>query len=152
MEPVIFVDSKRVKRFFWNLSANVGVRSANQRDDVQLVQFGYFAFANNSKFPPPPALKDIFGAVKPGAEYSGKEDDPLTRAIRAHEKARGGPQDGHVSAMKSLSYDGIHSYILVALNNNLVDLLPDDFPRLDRHNACPSRVKEAVLRHCKPAT
>ena len=152
MEPVIFSNEKRLKRFFWNLSANVGGRSPNQREDVQFVQFGYFAFANNAKFPPPPALRTIFGAVKPGAEYTGKEDDPLTLAIRAHEKARGGPQDGRVSAMTSLSYDGIRTFILVALNNNLVDLVPDDFPRLDQHKACPSRVKEAVLRHCKPVT
>ncbi|MCP4561304.1 MAG: hypothetical protein GY873_18790 [Bosea sp.] len=147
MEPVVLTNSSGLKRIFWNLTANVGVRSPNQREDVQFVQFGYFAMANSSKNQNS-QLKAVFAAVQIGAEYSGQEDDPLTRAIRAHQKERGGVQDGHVSVMRSILYSGTTSFMAIALNNNLLDLIPDYYPRLDRHPKCPPRVREAVLRHC----
>lgn len=155
MEPLVFTDGRNPKRFIWNLTANVGIGSPNRREDVQLVQFGYFAAANNAKNPPRPDLKAIYAAVKPGGDFTGREDDPLIRAIRAHQKVRGGPQDGHVSVMTGggiyASGDGPHTFIIVALNNNLVDLVPDGFPRLDQHAACPPDVRDAVRRHCLPS-
>lgn len=153
MEPMIFGDEKRKKRLIWNLTANVGIGQPNQREDVQLVQFGYFAMANNTKNPPKPDLKAIYAAVRPGSEFTGREEDPLMRAIRAHQRSRGGAQDGRVSVMRGLSYqgaDGPHSFIVLVMNNNFADLMPDDFPRLDKHLGCPQSVREAVRRHCLP--
>src|SRR5262245_46832763 len=50
--------------FFWNVSANVGVNSPNKPEDVQLVQFGYFAMSVLNIFEQPEELRRIFAAVK----------------------------------------------------------------------------------------
>ncbi|MEO2091651.1 MAG: hypothetical protein ABGY75_19520 [Gemmataceae bacterium] len=141
----VFVSS--TGRFFFNLSANVGVNSPNKKDDVELVQFAYFAM---SKVPgTSPALRPVFAAVKPGAAYSGAANDPLTQAIIAHQRDRGGTQDGHVSvinnpAVQYSAADGPHVFMLVRLVNNIFDFMPDDYPRLDKHPSCPAELKRAV--------
>ena len=135
------------KRFFFNLDGNVGVNSPNKKDDVELVQFGYFAMA---KVPgTSPALRTVFAAVKPGATYTGAANDPLTQAILAHQKDRGGTQDGHISVINNPAVvysasDGPHVFMLVRLVNNIFDFMPNDFPRLDKHPNCPAELKRAV--------
>jgi len=133
------------QRFSFNLEGNVGPNSPNKIDDVQLVQFGYFA---KGKAPDTsPALKALCAKVVLGAPYTGAPNDPLTLAIKAHQAERGGTQDGHVSVMPpgtSLSYDGKHSYMILALVNNILDITKDDFPRIDKHPSCPQILKQRV--------
>ena len=146
--PVV-VGSGENRRFFWNVSAKVGAKSPNKPDDVQLVQLGYLCAAADTFYDA--ALRATFAAVVPGAPYSGQENDPLTRAIRAHEKERGGAQDGHVSVLTTLtnaSYDGAHTFLIVSLNFHLRKCLPGNFPRLDKHPRCPSLLRAAVNAAC----
>lgn len=139
----ILVDFK--KRFWFNLDGNVGVNSPNLRDDVELIQFGYFAMAKNPKTDAP--LRPVYAAVKPGATYSGGANDPLTLAIIAHQQSRGGTQDKHVSVIHSpsLVYSGSRpGFMLVPLVNCIFDLMPNDWPRLDKHPDCPAELKRVV--------
>lgn len=149
VKPVV-VDNGDRRIFFWNVSANVGVKSPNKPDDVQLVQLGYACAAYDTFYDA--MLRATFAAVVPGAPYSGQENDPLTRAIRAHEKQRGGAQDGHVSVPTSLtnaSYDGgAHTYLIVSLNFQFRRQLPGNFPRLDKHPRCPPLIRAAVNAAC----
>ena len=133
--------------FFWNLSANVGVGSSNNPDDVELVQLGYLCMSSETRFDA--ALRAVYARVVPGAPYSGAESDPLTIAIRAHEKDRGGTQDGHVSVVRNLSslrYDDRHSWMLIPLNNQIRRVLVGQFPRLDKHPRCPARLRGIVAK------
>ena len=146
--PVV-VGSGDQRRFFGNLSANVGTKSPNKPDDVQLVQLGYACAARSPQFSA--ATRAICATVVPGAPYSGQETDALTRAIRAHEKERGGAQDGHVSVLTNFTnpiYDGVHVFIIVALNTQIRKQLPGNFPRLDKHPKCPPLLKAAVNAAC----
>ena len=136
-------------RFLWNIDGNVGVSSPNKKEDVELVQFGYFAMSqvlkSNAK------VKAIAAAVVPGAGYSGAANDPLTLAILAHQQARGGTQDKHVSPVHGAveSYnapDGPHTFMLTALMNNMSVLMPDDFPRIDKHPRCPAELKKVIRK------
>jgi len=134
------------QRFSFNLEGNVGPNSPNKMDDVQLVQFAYLAKAQAADTKP--ALKAIFQKVVPGAAYTGGANDPLTLAIKAHQADRGGTQDGHVSKMPPsgtiLAYDAVHSFMLITLVNNIFDMMPNDFPRLDHHPQCPAALREAM--------
>lgn len=135
-----------VKRFFWNVDAKVGPSSPNKIEDVQLVQLGYHCASVGENTGIPGELKAVFARVVPGAVYSGKLDDPLTIAIKAHQKFRGGTQDGVISVMNNANavYDGIHSWMIVALNNNIRDALGTNWPHLGRHPKCPAHLKAAA--------
>jgi hypothetical protein len=138
-------------RMYWNLDGNVGVNSPNRTDDVQLCQFGYSIMAKAAATPA--KLKPIFAQVKVGAPCTGLEDDPLIKAIRAHQADRGGTQDGHVSVIKAVSgvyHDagGQHSFMLTAIINNIFDAMPNDFPRIDKHPACPPALKASIVAGC----
>ena len=139
--------------FFWNIDANVGLASPNKVDDVQLVQLGYFVWSKNDPGLTPDK-KAAFAAVKVGVPCSGDEDDTLVQAIRAHQKDRGGTQDGHVSTIQAsngLYHDSggeRHGFMLIAIVNRIFDALPKDFPRIDKHPSCPPALKDAVLKVC----
>ena len=151
MATPVIVGSGADRRIAWNVSANVGVSSPNNTLDVQLVQLGYFCAKDRSNFYDA-ATRSIFAQVFPGASYSGQENDPLTRAIRAQEKARGGPQDGHVSVMSNLttqSYDGgTHGYLIVRLSNLIMFAMRRDFPRIDKHPMCPPLLRAFAINAC----
>jgi hypothetical protein len=137
-------------QFTWNIETNVGPGCPNKIEDVQLVQLGYLCKANNPKIPATPEEKAIYGAVVPGSAYSGSPSDPLTIAIKYHQKLRGGTQDGHVSSIKNTTNGGYYSgniaWMLLALTNNIADALGDHWPRLDKHPQCPAALKAASLR------
>ncbi|MDR6873384.1 hypothetical protein J2Y55_004408 [Bosea sp. BE125] len=135
----------------WNISANVGLASPNQADDVQLVQFGYYATLINPNTKLTAEQQDLYSKIVLGQPCNGTASDPLVAAIRAHQKVRGGPQDGHVSPIKGgTSYDGgKHTFMMLALNNNMSDVAPDVFPRIDKHPKCPPLVAAFVKRACK---
>lgn len=149
MATPVVIGSGAGRRFAWNLSANVGVSSPNNADDVQLVQLGYACAQYGTNFDA--ATRAIFATVMPGAPYSGQENDPLTRAIRAHQKSRGGTQDGHVSVIANLttpSYDAAHPYMMMSLNNLILDQLKSDFPRIDKHAKCPALLRAVATKAC----
>jgi len=136
-------------KFFFNISANVGLNSLNKTEDVQLVQFGYFAIAQNNFADLPQELRTAAGNVVPGASYAGAANDPLTIAIKVDQKVRGGTQDGHVSVIRgaTTSYDGgSHIFLLARLVNNIRSLSGKDFPRIDKHPKCPPALAASVRR------
>ncbi len=150
VSPVMLQD-KQKKLIGWNVDANVGLASPNRDDDVQLVQLGYSIMANVMRFPP--ALRAIYAQVKPGTRCTGQRDDPLVKAIIAHQASRGGTQDGHVSTIRTASgaytdMSGLHGYMLIALVNNIYDTMPHDIPRIDRLPSCPGALKAAIAAWC----
>jgi len=139
-------------KFFWNIDAKVGAMAPNRGIDVQLVQVGYRAMlktpANTGKLSA--AEIDAISKIRPGAICTGREDDPLVRAIRAHEQRRGGPQDGVVSPLgqNHIGYfDGteMQAMILLALNNSLKDVLGNGYPHIDQYSECPLELKNLAL-------
>jgi len=151
MVSAILLKKSGEQKFFWNIDANVGFRSANKTDDVQLVQLAYSVRATRSDIPA--ESKRAFAAVKIGAPCTGLGDDPLVVAIRVHQKDRGGTQDGHVSVIHTSNgvyHDsgGDHLFMLAALVNNIFDAMPADFPRIDKHPSCPPALKASVLNVC----
>jgi hypothetical protein len=144
VSPIILSGSTG-PRFFFNLDGNVGPKCPNRPDDVQLVQLGYVAYAKNSKAQLTQAQRALFAKVVPGSPYTGAASDPLTLAINEHEVLRGGPRDGHVSVARSPgTYDATHTYIVIALNNNLRDTMLNDFPRIDKNAQCPGGLQVKV--------
>jgi hypothetical protein len=133
-------------KFFFNISAAVGPNCPNKIEDFQLVQFGYFALAQNQGNPIPDDLRQAAAAVVPGADYDGSDDDPLTIAIRTDQQFRGGTQDGKVSRMhgQSTFYDAEHVFLLARLVNNIRVLLGATFPRIDKHPKCPPVLAASV--------
>jgi hypothetical protein len=150
VHPMVARSPKGTKLFF-NLDGAVGVKAPNHEADVQLVQFAYYAMSELREGSA--AELAAFSRVQPGMFYAGTETDPLTLAIREHQRARGGTQDGHVSVIpagNTLLYDGMHSFMLVALNNNLRKLMPTDFPRIDKHTRCPAALRSAIQQSMQP--
>ena len=138
-------------KFYWNIDAHVGPGRANRTDDVQLVQLGYFCMAQGLKAPLAPEEREAYGAVVPGAPYTGSPSDPLSNAIRVHEKFRGGTQDGVVSPIQnSTGRYSSKAWIMIPLDNNVADSLGDDWPHLNRHPQCPNALAETVVRVLTP--
>lgn len=123
--------------FRWNLSSNVGPRQPNALDDVELVRFGYICLKQNLRFPADPSLRPSLNKLRPFGPF----DEDLAEVISAHQKARGGTQDGIVSvaritgvgASKNELYDRRNTWIIISLNNNMLDITDDIYPRIDKH-------------------
>lgn len=138
--------------FFWNLSANVGLSSINNQDDVEFVQFALSLMAKHGKLNGNRAAKEACSQVIVGMPCDGRRGDVLVDAIVAVQAARGGPQDGHVSVMTGATAQfterGVKGFFLaVPLNNNLLDIHPDRYPRLDTVPGCPPALKASIARH-----
>ena len=136
---------------FWNLSANVGPAEPNRPDDVELVRFGYFLLKDNPKATGGPftALKPVLQKVTP----TGRFDNDLAEAIRTHQRLRGGTQDGKVSVARDNrfnrgQYDGQHTWMVFPLNNSMIDMAPNIYPRIDLHPQSGPAVSAAVRRIC----
>ena len=155
VRPIVVEDTGG-PAFFWNLDANVGLNSPNRLDDVQLVQFGFKCMLKTPQgvltSPLTPDEVATFSAVRVGPPCTGREDDPLVRAIRAHEKFTGGQQDGRVTVKPPNAnfYGGTHRFIIIGLVVAIRDLTGDTFPRFDRHPDCQSgaALVKSVLRGC----
>jgi hypothetical protein len=121
--------------FRWNLSSNVGPGQQNALDDVELVRFGYICMKQNAKFPAPPSLQTALLNMLPFGPFG----QDLADVISVHQQLRGGTQDGIVSvakvsgASKSELYDRRTTWIILALNNNMLDITDDIYPRIDKH-------------------
>ena len=90
---VIAVAEVKGKFFRWNLSANVGPQQPNKLDDVELVRFGYFCMRENKQFPAKPEVRAALQEMR----NSGPFAQDLANVIVAHQRSRGGTQDGRVS-------------------------------------------------------
>lgn len=125
-------------RFCWNVEGHVGPGCPNRPEDVQLVQFGYWCTARNPKAGNSPSEQAAYDAVIPGAPYTGSPADPLSIAIREHQKARGGTQDGRVSPIPGNQPGyGPTSWMIVPLSNNIYDTMRDIWPCLHKSPKCP---------------
>ncbi len=153
VSPMVFKDGVNtlVK---WSVTAKVGLHSPNLRDDVDFVQMGYQHMARHPAVKPllKPDLEAALAKIKLGDNCTGQEDDPLVICIRLHEKYRGGTQDGFVSPVHhgEFSYidkTGAHAKITLMLSDNLAQLNPEIFPRLDKINGCPATLA-AKVRAC----
>ncbi|MCL4793138.1 MAG: hypothetical protein KJZ84_01180 [Bryobacteraceae bacterium] len=135
------------KAYYWNIDAHVGTGCPNKPEDVELVQFGYYCMGQSKTAPLSPAMRKACQAVKPGSAYSGAPGDPLTIAIRAHQQARGGTQDGRVSPIQegTGSY-GPTSWMLVPLNTYLREMNINVWPALHKSQTCPGQLKQASTR------
>lgn len=137
-----------LNRFYWNTHANVGPGCPNKIEDVQLVQLAYACKAANPVSKIDPATRAIYAKVVPGSHYTGNPNDPLSIAIKTHQKQLGGIQDGVVSSIKNSTgmYSADKAWMLAALNNNLADILGNNWPFLDRHPQCPPALRDVVSR------
>jgi hypothetical protein len=137
-------------KHWWNLSSNVGLKSPNNPDDVQLVQFGFFCMGLPTSKISDPQFRGIYAAVVPGSRFAAIENDPLQIAIRTLERSRGGAQDGHISPapQQGFSYGdktGRHAFLIGTIMNNAFDAVGAAvWPRLDKHPRCPPLVAAHV--------
>jgi hypothetical protein len=132
---------------FWNLSADVGPGQPNMPDDVELVRFGYFLMKDNPKTTA--ALKPALQSVTP----TGGFDNALAAAIRMHQSLRGGTQDGKVSVARDNKfnrglYDAKHVWMVFPLNNSMIDMASNIYPRIDLHPQSGPAVSASVRKIC----
>jgi hypothetical protein len=136
---------------FWNLSSNVGPGQPNKADDVEFVRFAYFLMKDNPK-----AMTGEFVTLKPILQKvttTGAFDNNLADAIRAHQRLRGGTQDGMISVAKTNNfnrglYDKQHSWMVFPLNNTMIDMAPEIYPRIDLHAQSGPAVTQTVRKIC----
>lgn len=148
VSPLLLTEPGKGQRFLFNIGANVGPGCPNDQADVQFVQLGYYAMLRDPKNSSvlSAAERSALAKIVPGVTYSGTAQDPLTVAIMAHEKSRGGAQDGHVSVIRNGGGYGRHAFIAVILNLCLIDTMKGDYPRLDKHPKCPSVLRSNILK------
>ena len=151
VSPVI-VQTKEGPKIMWSVESNVGLSSPNKTVDVQLVQLAYRLRLKNPEAKKSEEERAAVAKILPGAICTGKADDPLVQAIVAHQKARGGTQDAHVSKFTSsgnyVDKTGPHTHMMVALNFNMMSQLVGDFPRIDKNAECPAELKAEIARIC----
>ena len=135
-------------KFCLNVDSHVGPGCSNKVEDVQLVQFGYYCMtrSNYAPFGLTPAEMAIIKTVVPWCLY-GSLTDPLTLSIKAHQRARGGTQDGRVSPFTSASgFYGESTWMIISLVVNIIMVYPDLYPRLDKVSNCPPALAAATRR------
>ena len=135
--------------FFFNLDADVGRIAPNRFDDVELVRFGYFCKKNNPAVQSLMSAREIvtLQAMQPRGPYLAD----LQEVIDAHQESRGGTQDGKVSVGKPQSthnvrYDGVHSWIIYVLCENMSKVLSDTYPRIDLHDQSGVEISKTVRK------
>ena len=140
----------KTKSMCWNLTSPVGPGKPNLAGDVEFVRFGYFLMRDNPIARPflTDREKRALAAVRP----QGLFGPDLAECIAAHEQSRGGTQDGFVSVMRDVqvnkgAYDHKHKWIVLVLNNNMIDMTVV-FPRIDLHGASGPQISKAVAGIC----
>lgn len=128
----------------WNLDASVGRGGQNSnRTDVSFVQW-YYTLAAESALTPQDR-REIYRAVKVTGSCRGTDDDPLVRAILAHQRALNHPVvDGRVSVARPGVKVGENAFFILRLCARYAHMFPQQYPRLDLVNGCPSLVAEAI--------
>jgi hypothetical protein len=138
------------KVFFWNLDGAVGEHGANKIDDVQLIQFYYQLYPRLTRGAPEPA---VLAQVKAAAgtmdgRCSGRPDDPLCQAIRAHQQRNRLPiVDGRVSVSQKDATFGPReqNFFMIIMMMTAISATFDIYPRLDKIPGCPPLVRQKVL-------
>ena len=133
----------------WNLDASVGKGGANSvESDIAYLQWYYTLAADFSETPPDRKL--IYKNVSITSKCSGRNDDPLVKAIVAQQKALSHPIiDGKVSALPGAAGHvrlGQNAFFVIRLGARLANKFQQEWPRLDRMPRCPASVAEAVRR------
>jgi hypothetical protein len=130
--------------FTWNIDSSVGKAGQNSlRADVLYVQWYYKLAVAQAETPPD--RKQLYGAVDVNGRCSGRDDDPLVRAIMSHQRAIGHPQvDGRVSVATGSGKIGASAFFVLRLGARIARMYPDLWPRLDKIPSCPPEVAEAA--------
>lgn len=128
--------------FFWNLSHDVGPGCPNAPDDVELVRFGYYCMGTN---PMNRQTSPERKAMLANLPLQGSFDNQLQDIIRLHQGWRGGVQDGKISTIKNTSGNySDKSWILVPLHNNMMDVMGDLWPRIDKHHQTSALLTQKI--------
>lgn len=135
--------------FQWNLDQSVGKGGSNScREDVSYIQFYYTKAAQSSLIDPSRAA--IYGQVKVTGTCTGRDDDPLVKAIIAHQTFLRHPNiDGRVSVAHGSGKVGSNAFFVFRLGARFADMFPNEWPRIDKIPRCPDVVKKAVM-NCIP--
>lgn len=136
--------------FSWNVDSSVGKGGQNSIPaDVCYVQWYYWLASRNPRTPP--ERQAIYRLVSPNGSFSGacsgRDDDPLVRAITAHQQAISHPYiDGKVSVAHGSGKLGHKAFFVLRLGARLADMFPDRWPRLDQIEYCPPSVADAMKK------
>lgn len=146
MVHIVALGRNSAPSFLYNLDGHVGTGRQNSMDDVEFVRLGYYSMSRN-----PHAgnlssdLKTAIGQMKP----SGAFGPDLDAVIRAHERSRGGAQDGVVSPTPPNTpwkgrYDANHQWIVEVLLANLHDVAGGAYPRIDMLTGCGGTLRARI--------
>jgi hypothetical protein len=135
--------SKDCERFYLNVSADVGLNSRNDSDDVGLVQL---AFKSALLLPNAGISVELQAQIRKlvvTQPCSGRKDDPLVSVIFTFQKEMEMPQvpDGKISTIKEGTYvdgGGRHISNLMMMGNFMRRAHQDVYPRIDLIPSCPS--------------
>ncbi len=138
--------------FMWNLDSSVGKGGMNNNQtDICYLQW-YYTLA--AQFPGVDAAgKEVYKAVSVTGICSGRDDDPLVKAITAQQRALNHPViDGKASALPGTSgnvrLSDHKAFFIIRLGGRLAYMYPQSWPRLDQMPRCPPSVAAAVLEAC----
>ena len=125
----------------WNLNASVGKGAQNSNSaDVSYLQW-YYTLA--AKFPETPADRAaIYSLVTITGRCTGKDDDPLVKAIFAQQRGLQHPViDGKASVAPSGGrINDATAYFILRLGARFASKFPRQWPRLDLIPGCPPEV------------
>ena len=135
--------------FMWNLDASVGKGGQNSvMSDVCYLQWYYTLAANFADTPPD--RKAIYKSVTITGACSGRDDDPLVKAIFAQQRALNHPVvDGKASVLPGVAGSvrlGHNAFFIIRLGARLATKFQQQWPRLDLMPGCPASVAQDVLR------
>lgn len=136
--------------FYWNISKDVGRGKPNLIDDVELVRYGYHCMRQDHVYMQ--RFGSEFRTAVMAMDSRGPYGADLQNVIDAHQRHRGGTQDGCVSVMKintlqTVKYDGQHSWILWSLHLSMVVALRNLYPRIDLDSFSGPDISRTV-RNC----
>lgn len=139
----------RELHFMWNLDCSVGKGGQNTLiPDVSFIQWYYTLSAIHPNVPQ--ERKEVYGKVKVTGSCNGTSDDPLVKAILAHQAVLKHPSvDGKISVATGNGKLGEKAFFILRLGARLSDMYPEAWPRLDLIPKCPPPVVE-VVRACIP--
>lgn len=127
---------------FLNIDGAVGESAPNANpQDIAFVQYILRTIGNR-----PRGTAIAVGEVLRQVHPTGAMDPQTIAAIRALQSTRapGVARDGKVSSARGYTYDGVHTFMIVELNDAMRNRYPDLYPRLDRVPDCPPHVATAI--------
>lgn len=131
--------------FHWNLDSSVGKGGANNSPcDISYVQWYYTLAAGHPETPPD--RKAIYAQVRVTGGCAGTADDPLVRAIVAHQTRLNHPRiDGRINVARGSGMVGdAAAFFIIRLGARFANMHPAAWPRLDLIPGCPPLVAQAV--------